>query len=61
MAKRSKDRTEPWVWFNGVCEFVYFTAWQSMSIFQCCHVQFCGHSPFWERKRDFLIKLCLSL
>ena len=54
----SKERTEPWVGLNGTCELLYFIAWHSMCIFQCCHVQCCGHSLFLEITKDFLIKLC---
>ena len=61
MIKISKERTVPWVGFNRKCEPVYLIAWHPMCIFQCCHVHFCGHSPFSEIKKDSLIKLCLSL
>ena len=33
-AKKSKDRTEPWVGFTWSCVLAYFTAWHSMHTFE---------------------------
>ena len=35
MAKRSKDRTEPWVGFTWIYELAYFIDWHSMRTFEC--------------------------